>query len=249
VSIPRSRARDRVALTTWSTAEGSRVNATIGLEWDRVRDVHGTLSRLAVVGFAFAQALKVCPVINRRVALWKVLQHKTVRISFAVDADAELRIAVVDEADQLDAREFQRALIKSVRTARAGAGPLAFAISLIERIPIVIGRPIVRIGSLITAGFGMGLIGVPGAPFGAVMISSLERFRVGAVTVPFVPFTRCAMVCSVGALIPKPVVRNGKVEVVNVVDITVTIDHRVADGSHLAEFLEAFEAACYGPLR
>jgi hypothetical protein len=248
VSIPRSRARDRVALITWPAAEQGRVNATVRLEWDRIRKVHGTVSRLSVIGYGFAQALRDCPVVNRRVALWKIHNHKTVRLSFAVDAhDDGLRIAVVNNANLLDPRQFQRALIKAVREARTGKSPLATAIALIEWLPVVIGRPVVRIGSLITAGFGIGLIGVPGAPFGAVLISSLERFNVGAVTVPFVPFTRCAMVCSVGALIPTPIVRNGKVDVVDIVEISVTIDHRIADGSQLAEFLDAFESACYTP--
>jgi hypothetical protein len=241
----RSRARDRVALTTWPTAEQAKITSTVRIEWDRVRLVHQNIAPLSVVGFAFAKALAANPVVNRRVALWSLRPHKTIRLSFAVEAEGELRIAVVDKADNLDCRQFQRALIGSVRTARHGTGPLARAISIVEWLPVALGRPIVRLGSLITAGFGIGLVGVPGAPFGAVLISSLDRFKANAVYVPFVPFTRCTIVCSVGKIWPAPVVRNNCVEVVDVVDINVTIDHRVADGSQLAAFLNSFESACY----
>jgi hypothetical protein len=241
----RSGARDRVSLVTWPSSHVARITCSVQLQWDQVRLVHANISPLALVGYAFGQALRAHQVVNRRVALWSLRANKTVRLSFAVQSEGDLRIAVVDRADELNPRDFQRALIASVRIARAGTGPLARAISLVEWMPVAIGRPIVRLGSLITAGFGVGLLGVPGAPFGAVLISSVDRFNLPAVSPPFIPFTRCVLVCSVGAMTPTPIVRGGRIEVVDVVEINVTIDHRVADGEQLASFLHSFETACY----
>ena len=89
------------------------------------------------------------------------------------------------------------------------------------------------------------MLGVPGAPFGAVLLSSVERFGLPAANVPLVPFTRCAFVCSVGAITPSLIVREGAAVVADVVELSVSIDHRICDASQLASFLQTFEAAFY----
>jgi 2-oxoacid dehydrogenases acyltransferase (catalytic domain) len=243
----RSSSRDRVSLITWTSGQQAQIHCSIAIEWDRVRIVHPKITPIALVGYAVAQALQSNLTLNRRVALWSIRPHQTIRLSFAVDAAPELRIAVVDNAASLSPRDFQRSLIQSARVARAGTGPLTKAISLIEWLPVIIGRPVVRAGSLITAGLGIGLLGVPGAPFGAALISSVDRFKLPAATVPFIPFTRCALICSVGSITATPVVRHAMIEVIDTVEVSVTIDHRIADGSQLAAFLTAFELACYQP--
>ena len=72
------------------------------------------------------------------------------------------------------------------------------------------------------------------------------RFGLPAVDVPFVPFTRCALVCSVGAIAPSVVAREGEVVVVDTVEVRVSYDHRVCDGAQLAGLLEDFLQACDG---
>ena len=89
------------------------------------------------------------------------------------------------------------------------------------------------------------MLGVPGAPFGAVLLSSVERFGLPAANVPLVPFTRCAFVCSVGAITPSVIVRDGDMVVADVVELSVSIDHRICDASQLASFLQTFESAFY----
>ncbi len=245
-SVRRKGRRDRVALTTWRHSHDAKIGSTIRLEWDRVIRVHPNVVPVAVVGFALAQAFAQNPMANRRVALWRLHRHSTVRLSFAVDAGDDLKVAVIDRADMYNAREFQRALSVSVRDARRGVGPLARATRMVEHVPVVVARPALRAWSLLTAGFGIGLFGVPGAPFGVALISSVERFQLPATDVPFVPFTRCALVCSVGAITPAVIARRGEAVVVETVDVAVTFDHRVCDASQLASMLQCFEVACYG---
>ncbi len=245
-AVGRKGSRDRVALITWPRARDAKIGSRISLEWDLVARAHPNVVPVAVVGFALAKALAENPMTNRRVALWRIRPHKTVRLSFAIDAGDSLKIAVVDHADTFNSREFQRALGLSVRQARRGVGPLARATGLLERIPVGLGRPALRMWSLLSAGLGVGLLGVPASPFGAALISSVERFKLPAADVPFIPFTRCALVCSVGAVTPTVIARDGVAVVVDVVEVAVTFDHRVCDGSQLASLLQSFYAACYG---
>jgi 2-oxoacid dehydrogenases acyltransferase (catalytic domain) len=245
-SLRRRGRRDRVALITWPRSRDAKIGCTVRLEWDRVTRAHANVTPVAIVGFGLAQAFTQNPMANRRVVLWSIRRHKTVRLSFAIDAGDDLKVAVVDHADTFDPRQLQRALSVAAREARRGVGPLARATRLIEHVPVGLGRPAVRLWSLLTAGFGISLFGVPGTPFGAALISSVERFKLPAADVPFVPFTRCALVCSVGTVTPSVLARGGAAVVVDTVDIAVTFDHRICDASQLASMLQCFEAACYG---
>jgi hypothetical protein len=241
----RSGKRDRVALITWRSGAEARIGLTVRLEWDRVSVAHPHIAPVAVVGYALAQALRANPGANRRVALWGLRQHKTIRLSFAVDAASTLQIAIVDRGDRFKSREFQHELIAATRIARANSGPVARATRLIEAMPVVLGRPLLRLWSFLTAGVGVPLMGVEAAPFGVALISSLERFGLPAADVPFVPFARCALVCSVGAISPTVIPRNGVPVVVDTVDVAVSFDHRICDGGQLVGLLQSFESACY----
>ena len=243
----RPRRRDRVALATWPRDHTARIGLDLRLEWDRVKVVHPKVDPVAVIGFALAQALATNPLANRRVAIWGVRSNPTVRLSFAVDSRNALRIAVVDCADELDPRELQRALISSTREARAGKGRLAMATRVVESLPVAVSRPGLRAWSALSAGLGIAMFGIPGAPFGAALISSVARFGLPAVDVPFIPFTRCALVCSVGAIAPFVVARDGEAVVVDTVEVRVSYDHRVCDGAQLAGLLDDFLRTCYGP--
>jgi 2-oxoacid dehydrogenases acyltransferase (catalytic domain) len=241
----RRASRDHVALITWANATEAKVTCLIRLEWDRIGPKHPHLAPISVVGFALAQALAQNPVCNRRVALWKIHDHRTIRISFAIDATDDLRVAVVDKADGFSPVQFQQALREATRAVRSKSDPLGRAIRIVELLPVSIGRPLLKVWSLITAGFGIGMMGVPGAPFGVALISSVARFGLPAVEVPFVPFARCALVCSIGTLAETVIARDGVLAVVETIDLQVSFDHRICDASQLARLLRDFEAHCY----
>ncbi len=243
----RKSSRDRIALTTWPEGRDGKVHCTITLEWDRAAAMHPRIVPITLIAYAFSQALQKNPAANRRVALWKIRPHKTVSISFAVDDGDDLRIAVLQRADEMHPKQLQHALRLVAKDARLGIGPLARCTRLVSYAPVVIGRPLLKIWSLLSAGFGIGMLGVPGAPFGAVLLSSVEKFGLPAANVPLVPFTRCAFVCAVGAVKPFVIIRDGAAVVTNVVELSVSIDHRICDASQLSAFLHDFEDAFYKP--
>ena len=106
-----------------------------------------------------------------------------------------------------------------------------------------------RAWSALSAGLGIGMFGIPGAPFGAAMISSVARFGLPAVDVPFVPFvpfTRVRAGVFRRSNCPSVVAREGEAVVVDTVEVRVSYDHRVCGGAQLAGLLEDFLQACYG---
>ena len=245
----RSRRRDRVALATWPSSTSARIGARFRLDADGVASRHPGIAPVAVLGWSVAQALRAHPDVNRRVALFAVRSNPTVCISFAVDLGHDLQVAVVDRADELDPRTLQRRLVRDARAARDGHGAFSKATATMSRLPVALSRPGLRAWSLLTAGLGVPIMGFRAAPFGAALVSSVAAFDLLAVDPPFVPFTRCPLVLSIGAVHAVAVVRGGTVQPANAIDVAVTADHRVCDGSHFAAFAAQVVEGCGGALR
>jgi pyruvate dehydrogenase E2 component (dihydrolipoamide acetyltransferase) len=56
-------------------------------------------------------------------------------------------------------------------------------------------------------------------------------------------------ILAVGAMAPKPVVRNNEVTIAQTMRVTMSCDHRVIDGAVGAQFLQSFKQAMENPLR
>ena len=248
VAGARNRRRDRIALATWPSSTSARIGGHFRIDADALARNHPGIAPVAVIGWAVAAALRSHPDVNRRVVLFAIRSNPTVRISFAVDTDDDLQVAIVDRADELDPRGVQRQLVRGARAVRRGEGPFSRPTALMSAVPVALSRPALRLWSVLTAGLGVPLLGLRSAPFGAALVSSVATFDVVAVDPPFVPFARCPLVLSVGAAHPAAVVRDGAVAVANVIDVSVAADHRICDGGQFASFAHRFVELCGGGL-
>jgi pyruvate dehydrogenase E2 component (dihydrolipoamide acetyltransferase) len=77
-------------------------------------------------------------------------------------------------------------------------------------------------------------------------ISNLGMFGIDEFTAIINPPDACIL--AVGAIIPKPVVKNGEIVVGNTMKVTLSCDHRVVDGAKGAEFLQTLKAMLQNPL-
>lgn len=55
-------------------------------------------------------------------------------------------------------------------------------------------------------------------------------------------------ILSVGAIVEKPVVKNGQIVVGNTMTVTLACDHRTVDGATGAQFLQTFKAFMENPV-
>ena len=55
-------------------------------------------------------------------------------------------------------------------------------------------------------------------------------------------------ILAVGAMAPKPVVRDGEIEIRQTMRVTMSCDHRVIDGATGAKFLQTFKQIMENPL-
>lgn len=80
---------------------------------------------------------------------------------------------------------------------------------------------------------------LPPDPFGAVMISNVGMFGLKMGWAPLVPFSRTPMVLVAGEVTDQPVAQNGQVVIKPILNIGVTVDHRIIDG-HLGGKVAAY---------
>ena len=59
---------------------------------------------------------------------------------------------------------------------------------------------------------------------------------------------KVAAILSVGAIVEKPVVKNGQIVVGNTMTVTLACDHRTVDGATGAQFLQTFKAFMENPV-
>ncbi|QED22867.1 pyruvate dehydrogenase complex dihydrolipoamide acetyltransferase [Candidatus Deianiraea vastatrix] len=81
---------------------------------------------------------------------------------------------------------------------------------------------------------------------GGFSISNLGMYGIESFNAIVNPPQACIL--AVGAVIQKPVVKSGQIEVANVMNISISVDHRVIDGAKAAEFLSELKNLIENPI-
>jgi pyruvate dehydrogenase E2 component (dihydrolipoamide acetyltransferase) len=81
---------------------------------------------------------------------------------------------------------------------------------------------------------------------GGFSISNLGMYGMKQFTAVLNPPQACILAVAQGE--PRPVVRNGKLEIATIMSVTLTCDHRVVDGAIGAAFLKAFRGFIEDPM-
>ena len=84
------------------------------------------------------------------------------------------------------------------------------------------------------------LMGSPRDGFGSAMVTSVGMLGLQRGFAPLVPYSRCPIVITVGKIEQKPIVKNGKIEVGEILPICATMDHRLIDGVGASKIFKAF---------
>ena len=90
-------------------------------------------------------------------------------------------------------------------------------------------------------------IGVPKDRFGSFMVSNIGALGLERGLIPLSPYTRCPTIIRIGKPREAPVVRDGELQVERVVNISMTFDHRYADGAQGALVMRRFEKIFANP--
>ncbi|MEM9015900.1 MAG: 2-oxo acid dehydrogenase subunit E2 [Verrucomicrobiota bacterium] len=85
------------------------------------------------------------------------------------------------------------------------------------------------------------LIGMPKDRFGSFILSNIGALGLDRALIPLSPYTRCPIILGLGKPREDAVVRDGEIRAERVVTLTMTFDHRFADGAQGAILLRRFQ--------
>lgn len=108
---------------------------------------------------------------------------------------------------------------------------------LTKALPTFILRPLILLNEFLTFNFGLNLpkLGLNLDPFGSSMVTNVGSLGLPRAYAPLVPSSRTAILIALGQVQKKPWVENEKIVIKPVVNVGVTMDHRVVDGLHAAK--------------
>lgn len=207
-----------------------------------------------LVGKAVAEVLKNQPEINAMVRWRKIYLRPQVDLFFQVNvikeaevAQAELAGTVVRKAEALSVIEIaQRLLAQASRIRRDEDQELNRALGIARRVPWALMSWLLHFTTFLNYDLNWNLTwaGIPRDPFGSVMITNVGSLGVAEAWAPLIAYSRVPLLLTVGAVMDRPWVVDGRVEARPVMKIGVTFDHRLMDGTQAAvmsqHFLQCF---------
>ena len=235
--------RRKIAVATWRAPTEGRIHCRAEVDVsaalahvERLRERTGVRVTLThLVGAALGRALREVPEARARVVLGRLRPLEDCTVAFAVDVRGgeDLAPVRVEHADRLTTLEVARVLEQRAASLRAGSdthhGRTA---ALVRHVPTVGMRVVLDVASLVTGGLGAPLFVQPARPLGSGFVSNVGTLGLDEAFLAPVPFARCPVYLSVGAVRDRPVAVDGQVVVRPVSVLVATADHRIVDGAH-----------------
>lgn len=253
--VGRSRVRNGLAVGTWAAPRDGVAHLFVAAD---VTDAEAwcadrpgvTLTHL--LGSAVAAGLVVAPDLNSRVVLGRVRRRAEIDVSYVVDVGrgSDMTALCVRRADTKSPRDTARELLAGARAIRRGDDPqFSRATRVASRVPGALVRPGMAVAGFVTGGLGrpFGPLHLPAHPFGSALVSSVGPWGLERVLPPAAPFARLGFVLVLGAPGWRAAVVDGHVRARRVVDVGMTIDHRLVDGAQVGAFTEVMQAALERP--
>ncbi|MBS2031486.1 MAG: 2-oxo acid dehydrogenase subunit E2 [Deltaproteobacteria bacterium] len=250
----------RIAGAMWRAPDDPQIFGTLEVDATALlahlahaREAGLHLTPTHLLGRALAYALHAVPDLNVRIVGSRLYSRPSVDIFFitAVGQGDLSGVKVVD-ADQKSAPEIARELGEKASALRRGKDPgFARTKRLMERLPHFMLRPLVRLFAWLAGTHALKLpaLGLEASPFGSAMVSSVGMLGLPTGFSPLAWMYKVPILVLGGQIADKPVAIEGHVEVRKVMPVTATIDHRYADGWHIAALLAPFREYLADPAR
>lgn len=194
-----------------------------------------TLTHLVVAAVARAYHRDV-PELNCHVKRGRIIrrEHVGVFVSVEMPETREMTGFVIDHAEEKslrDIHDFMRARVEKYRK-RHESGAVENK-NMLAGIPWPLRRPVFLFLKFITVTLGLAIPALkldPGS-FGSVLVSNIGSHGLQYGMAAILPVSNLPVVVLMGRVEKKPVVRNNRIVVRDILPFSSTLDHRVCDGA------------------
>ncbi|KUF93345.1 hypothetical protein AM588_10005712 [Phytophthora nicotianae] len=219
---------------------------------DRRKDSNCHLTITHIVLRAIGEALSKAPSVNGHLVFGNYYPAPTVDISclVAVGAGKDLGVCRLPKVDKMTLQEVVDHVRGDATKIRSGEDKgQEDRNKIMSVLPTWVLRPMVNffgwLGS--ACGFRIPVVGVEPYMFGACMVTSVGMMGLDMAFSPITPYSQVPMLVTIGSIMDKAVVVDGKVQVRPMLTLTTTIDHRYVDGSEAARMAKTLKMLVEDP--
>jgi pyruvate/2-oxoglutarate dehydrogenase complex dihydrolipoamide acyltransferase (E2) component len=242
----------RIASAMWRAPDDPQIFGALDIEAAPIRDFIARARRAGhhvtpthLVGRAVAHALAVVPDLNVAIHRGRARPRESVDIFFitSVSGGNDLSGVKVTDVPGKSATEVAVEVAERASALKQGTDrDLARTKRITDATPPWLLRPLLKLSAFISENLGLDLpqLGMPRAPFGSAMVTSVAMFGLPQGFAPLAWIYDVPILILVGEITDRPVVVDGRVEARAVLPVTATLDHRYVDGFHVGRLMKAF---------
>lgn len=204
------------------------------------------ISPTTIAAKAVAMAIAAFPPVNGVVRFGRIYHRKSVDIFLQVAPDGtgdNLSGITIRDCDKKSLAEINNEIKEKAGRIKAGDDKEFEKVKkTMDMMPGWLMATLLKFMSHILYGLNIWspLLGSPRDGFGSAMVTSVGMLGLQRGFAPLVPYSRCPIVITVGKIEHKAVVKNGKIEVGEILPICATMDHRLIDGVGASKIFKAF---------
>lgn len=249
---PMSRWR-KLALSTWRTSEEASFYGWVDFEAKPIIEVinrlqqSGTkISPTAIAAKGVAVAIANYNRVNGVIRFGRIYHRQSVDIFFQVapdDSGDNLTGIVIRGCDKKSLEEIHAEIKQRAEKIRGGEDDFAAFGEVMKYIPTFMIGWMQRLVSFICYQLNIWspAFGIPQDAFGSAMVTSVGMLGIQRGFAPLLPYVECPIIVAIGKIEQKPVVRDGKVEIIDVLPVCATMDHRLVDGVGASKMMKALK--------
>ncbi|KAE8882296.1 hypothetical protein PF005_g1025 [Phytophthora fragariae] len=252
--------RRKIMISTFGPPDSGMILGTLQLDMTKTNhyiaerrkasDCHLTITHIVLS--ALGKALGKAPSVNGDLVFGKYYPAPTVDISclVAVGSGKDLGVCRLPEIDKMTLLDVANRVRGDATKIRSGKDKgQEDRNKIMSVLPTWVIRPMLNffgwLGS--ACGFRIPPVGVEPYMFGSCMVTSVGMMGLDLAFSPITPYSQVPMLVTIGSIMDKAVVVDGKVEVRPMLTLTTTIDHRYVDGSEAARMAKNLKAFVEDP--
>jgi hypothetical protein len=243
----------KLAISTWRTSEEASFYGWIDIDATGIRAVNERfdkqgkrISPTAIAAKALAVAIAGYPKVNGVIRFGRIYQRKTVDIFFQVapdDSGDTLSGIVIRDCNNKSLETIHEEIKQRVTRIRGGQDDFAAFGEFMRYLPGFVVGWLQALASFISYQLNLWspLIGLPKDAFGSAMVTSVGMLGIQRGFAPLLPYVECPMIITIGKLEDKPVVKNGTLQIAEVLPVCAPMDHRLVDGVGASKLMKAIQ--------
>ena len=219
---------------TFGTFEIDFDNALEFIQKKKKQGIRLTVTQ--VIASALGRSLQVdVPEVNCYIKRGKIIARKDVSIFISVNINEgkEMGGFVIHNIGNKTITDISKEMIERVEKSRQKKDKGAVENkNFLAKIPRPFRRMVFVIIKFITVNLGLSIkfLNISPHSFGSAMISNIGTHGLQYGFAALFPASNIPIVLILGKLEPKPIVRNGKIVIHNILPLAATLDHRIIDG-------------------